>query len=213
MRAACMVALVMAVAPDSSVARPTIQVPGVATAPIELADLIALSLPSSDEHPLGWDYMATAPVVWRRAGYERDSLGNTVRIGLARVRIGGRLARKLGRQTSEIAWTIILQGSPNPQRGVIAVDIAPGSADQPCLGEVADCLFRPEDVFSATTLQHRRICFVGAEEAYQSVYTVTAPGRSPGFVVFTRNFGPDGGTVRVDVSWSGSAPGCKDPAG
>ena len=203
----------MAGAPDSGVARPTIRAPEIATAPIELGDLIALSLPSSDEHPLGWDYMATAPVVWRGAGYQRDSLGNTVRIGLTRVRIGGRIARKLGRQPSEIAWTIILQGSPNPERGVIAVDIAPGSADQPCLGQVADCLFEPDDVFSATTVQHRRLCFAGAEEAYQSVYAVTVPGRKVGFVAFTRNFSPDGGTVRVDVSWNGTAPDCKDPTG
>ena len=157
--------------------------------------------------------MAGAPVAWRHAGYQQDSQGNTVRIGLARVRVDGRIARKIGRQPLELPWTVMLQGSPNPGRGVFAVHIAPGSLEQPCLDHVADCLFQPDDAFKATAVQHRRLCFAGAEDAYQSVYAVSAPGRRAGFAVFTRSFGADGATMRIDLSWNGTAPDCKDPTG
>jgi hypothetical protein len=151
-------------------------------------------------------------VAWRRAGYERDTQGNTVRLGLVRVRVNGAVTRKLGRQPLEIPWTLTLQGSPNPGRGVIAVHIAPGSGDQQCLGaDVADCVFEADDVFRATTLQHRRVCV--ARGADQSVYALTAPGRRTGFAVFARSWGPDGEIASVDVYWSGTPPDCKDPIG
>lgn len=201
-------------APHRGFARPdTIRPPTISTPPLELADLIVRALPASDDVTPGWDYLADGPVTWPHASYEADSQGNMVRIGLARVRVDGRIARKLGRKPVELPWTVLLQGSPNPSRGVFAVHIRPGSTDQPCTGHVADCLFQADDVFSATSVQHQRICFAGAKDANQSVYAVSAPGRREGYAVFTRSFGADGTSMRIDLSWNGTAPDCRNPTG
>jgi hypothetical protein len=207
-------ALLLLTTTQTGFARPAVRPPAVGTPPIELGELIALALPVAGSRAPGWGYMESAPIAWRRGSFERDTQGNTVRVGLARVRVNGQISTKLGRHPAEVAWTVMLQGSPNPAHGVNGVHIEPGELDQHCVGSgFANCVFQPEDVYSGTNAQHQRVCFVGAEDAYQSVYAISAPGRRPGYVVFTRSPSSEGETTWIDVSWSGPAPNCQDPIG
>jgi hypothetical protein len=105
-----------------------------------------------------------------------------------------------------------LSGGPNPSVGIEKVSITPGAPKDECFGALFDnCLFTPAQVFDGSTVQNRKLCFVGDDGTYESVYAISAPGRRPGYAVFMASTGASGeGSAWVDVVWGSETPSCTD---
>ena len=187
---------------------------------VELADLVALVLPPKGfvnedaDVPLdgtvlhhmhvsrlGWDYLIHEPAIaWQTQGFEFDKVRNVIfRKGIARVSVGGKTATVVHQAVEELAWTIELATSGNPNFGPQEISIAPGVLpDDVCFGVTfTGCTFKVQQAIAS--VKSKLICGLPVPRALDQVYSISTADKDASLLVFHYEGGSGGEQTVLEI--------------
>lgn len=161
-----------------------------------LPDLIVALLPTNGIDNISWDYLVDSPLIsWQTDGINFPTQGNDCRQGLVRVRVNGTESRILRQKWEELAWTVSMETSGNPNFGPKLIEIFPGGADSKsgCFGiAFSGCTFTAVQALASPLIQSKLLCSPAQPGEQTDVYSVTASGKEPDLVVYQANLGSGG---------------------
>jgi hypothetical protein len=164
---------------------------------LDLAELVAAVLPAKGTEHLDWDYLVGSPLIaWQTNGVG-TATGDSLRIGLVRVRAGERASTVLRRSREELAWTVIIGTGGAPKFGPNWIRILPGVfPDQQCFGtRYAGCTFTAAQALASAKLTSMIICRpMESGKNKIEVYAVSAPRKGTSLLVYN-NSGGSGGEI------------------
>lgn len=162
--------------------------------PIELSDLLIASLPSPEGGSgLSWSSPRNAPVAWTTPGYVQGASPWYVREGWARVRIKGDSSRILEERQKEMAWSIRLSTSVNPNLGAQEIQFKPGGAEDGCLGPLTvGCDIDAFAVLIDSGLTYQHICSNETPGSATIVFSISYPRKRTTTLIY-EGFGGSAG--------------------
>jgi hypothetical protein len=164
---------------------------------VELADLVALVLPSKGFENLGWDYLASeSAIAWQTQGVETAN-DTSYRRGIVRVNVGGKTATVLHQVREELAWTLTLATNGNEKFGPKSISIQIGAfPDDLCFGTLFDgCTFDAQQAIAS--VKSKLVCrFPVVGDEYQ-VYSISTANKDASLLVY--HVGRGSGGVESDL--------------
>src|ERR1019366_6274596 len=138
--------------------------------PRELADFVADIVPGAGFASFNWAYLSDGGILWITEGLNYGQ-SETIREGLARIRVNGRPSTRLRRRREELAWTLSLVSEGNPKFGPeylrLEIGLPPAGV---CFGTLDDgCDFTASDALASRRIAHQMLCegqFNGNPEVY-----------------------------------------------
>ena len=175
---------------------------------VELADFIVDILPKygfdgTPKSGIGWDYMVDNPAIqWKTSGVAESDTGLSVRIGIARVRVGGIASMVLRKTWEELPWSIVLSTKEISIKNPKLIVIKPGgdAPEEGCFGYMfRGCDFDISKALSSTKLNSRIICSHRGGGTFTSVYYVSTLGKEPSLIVYERSGGSGGDSAELQI--------------
>jgi hypothetical protein len=150
---------------------------------------------------LGWDYLIHEPAIaWQTQGFEFDKVRNVIfRKGIARVSVGGKTATVVHQAVEELAWTIELASSGNPNFGPQEISIAPGVLpDDVCFDTTfTGCTFKVQQAIAS--VKSKLICGLPVPRALDQVYSISTADKDASLLVFHYEGGSGGEQTVLEI--------------
>jgi hypothetical protein len=177
---------------------------GVSVLPIlQLPDLIFRLLPGGGFQNLDWGYLSNQNyLLWKTSGINTPQTGDSCRQALARVKVGSVQSRFLLQKWTELPWTISLYSDENINFGPQWIDIRPGGpyGASSCFGVGFDgCTFDPDQVLKSTLFKVVLICSPSTLGGITDVFSITAPDKAPGLIIYNESDGSGGGSSWFEI--------------
>ena len=172
--------------------------------PISLNELIAKSIPASDD--MRWDHLQIANVRWVTDGIDSTETGMQFRIGLTRVRASGVTSRLLRQKWEELTWTVELSTEGNSKWGPTTLNIRPGltgnlyNGNYICFGSGFEGCSFPMDAIRGSKVAFIQRCTIGEGASQSVVFKATTLDGRRGTVVYQGSGGSGGFANGVEIS-------------
>jgi hypothetical protein len=170
------------------------------TRPFELGELVLLLMPDSGVRPVGWDFRAESPILWRTVGYEtvqRKGASLYIRNGIVRAHIQGKKSTVLRQRVVELGWGVKYSSTINPNFGPQEITIEPGPPREPCFGSTyTGCDFEePLSSLAQAGIAATKLCGKRGTGDIVSAFSLTHAGRRPTVMVWETSGGSGGSSA------------------